>query len=100
MTRKSRVGYKKTALVTPHDEIPAIMALKFVSVFEITALSLTYWKFVSVCETTALSLTYCEKLISTRRLIISGFIRVNSVKRHGEKIVGQTDRQKMAKREA
>ena len=29
-----------------------------------------------------------------------GFIRVNSVKRRGEKIVGQTDRQKMAKREA
>ena len=63
-----------------------------------------YWKFVSVCETTALSLTYCRKKSISQLgdwlLFGRGFIRVNSVKRRGEKIVGQTDRQKMAKREA
>ena len=43
-----------------------------------------------------------KKSISTtcRGLIISGFIRVNSAKHCGEKNVGQTDRQKMAKPEA
>ena len=72
------------------------------SVCETTALSLMYWKFVSVCETTALPLTYCrKKSVSQLGLLFGrGFIRVNSVKRRGEKIVGQTDRQKMAKMEA
>ena len=60
--------------------------------------------FVSVCETTALSLTYCRKKSISQLgdwlLFGRGFIRVNSVKLRGENIVGQTDRQKMAKREA
>ena len=74
------------------------------SVCETTALSLMYWKFVSVCETTALSLICCRKKSISQLgdwlLFGHGFIRVNSVKRRGEKIVGQTDRQKKAKREA
>ena len=37
-------------------------------------------------------LSTVKKSISTRCLIISGFIRVNSAKRRSEKIVGQTDR--------
>ena len=72
------------------------------SVCETTALSLMYWKFVSVCEATALSLTYCRKKSISQLgdwlLFSCGFIRVNSVKRRGAKIVGQTDRQKMAKK--
>ena len=89
MTRKSRVSYEKPALVTPPDffkkksqtfEIPSIMA-----------------KNLWVCaKPQHCHLCTVKKSISTRCLIISGFIRLNSAKCRSKKIVGQTERQKMA----